>query len=149
MRVNSKLKSFTVDLLDIGILDRFKKKEPVKITPATKEPSIFKKICGDDNQLAEELSYVIFLRTEGIGTYEQAMERAKDIEKVGRLERAIAEYRDVGCLALYEGNVAGVKRAFNKVAELSDRKFERIRDIPGIAVEKTKEYCDYLKQISK
>ena len=133
----------------MGILDRFKKKEPLKTVPATKEPSIFKKICGDDNQLAEELSYVIFLRPEGRGTYEQAMERAKDIEEAGRLERAIAEYRDAGYLALYEGNVAGVKRAFNKVAELSDRKFERIRAIPETAVEKTKEYYDYLKQISK
>ena len=122
----------------MGIFDRFKKKEVAPVVK--KEPSLLERLCGSDKELYEELSVTIYLRPESIGTYHQKMEVAKGCEKAGALERAVAEYRNAGSLALYEGNATGVKKAFDKVAELSNRKFERLRADPDKAVEITKQY---------
>ncbi len=61
-------------------------------------------------------------------------------------KESAVQYRHAGALALYEGNVEGVKKALDKSAELSDRKYPKIREVPEKAVEVVRDY--YAKALS-
>jgi len=75
------------------------------------------------------------------------MKKAEALEGEGKRGEAAREYRHAGALALYEGNAGEVKKALDKSAELSERKFSRIREVPEKAVEIAKNY--YEKELKK
>ena len=121
--------------------DRFKRKkeEVTKVEEKPKveeETNLLKKLCGDDKALYEDLSYSLYLEPRSKGTYAEAIKKAKKADA----KDALFAYTNAGALALYEGNVDGVKEAFEKYAELSDRKYERIRKVPEKAVEIARKY---------
>ena len=121
-----------------------KKKEEAKEAPkeAKREPSLLELLCGDDKALYEDLSWSMYLDPTGKGTHEEAMKKAEAFEREGKKSEAAREYRHAGALALYEGSADGVKRAFDKSAELSERKFLRIREMPEKAVEIVRKYYE-------
>jgi hypothetical protein len=84
----------------------------------------------------------MYLDPSGKGTCAEAMKRAEAFEREGKKSEAAREYRHAGALALYEGNADEAKRAFDKSAELSERKFLRIREMPEKAVEIARKYYE-------
>lgn len=128
----------------MGFLDRFRKRKEVTVTPkeVEREPSLLEKLCSDDKALYEDLSLSMYLDPRGKGTYAEAMEKAEVLEREGKKSEAVMGYQNAGALALYEADVNGVKRAFDKSAELSERKFPRIRKVPGKAVKIVKKYYE-------
>lgn len=129
----------------MGFLGRFRRKTVVE--PLTrsvkKEPSELKQICIEygEEDLYEDLSHSVYLNPRGRGTYEEAMKKAeKEVETRGNTLKTKANFQHAGALAMYEGNVAGVKEAFDIAAESPGRKYERIRENPEKAVEIVQEY---------
>ena len=120
------------------------KKKEAKEAPeeAKREASLLERLCGDDKALYEDLSWSIYLNPTGKGTHAEAMQKAEAFEREGKKSEAAREYQHAGALALYEGSIDGVKRAFDKSAELSERKFSRIREKPEKAVEITRNYYE-------
>jgi len=121
-----------------------RKKEEAKEVPKEPkgEPSLLERLCGNDKALYEDLSWSLYLDPSGKGTHAEAMKKAEAFEREGKKSEAAREYRHAGALALYESNVDGVKRAFDKSAELSQRKFPRIREVPDKAVEIARNYYE-------
>ena len=126
------------------ILDRFRKKKPEAAPDkeAKKEPSLLEQLCGDDKLLYEDLSWSLYLDPRNKGTYEESMRKAESLEREGKTKESLRSYQNAGALAMYESNAKGVKMAFDKVAELSSRKFERIRAVPEKAVEITSKFYE-------
>jgi len=121
----------------------FKKKE--KATPiqeAKKEPSLLEQLCGDDKALYEDLSWTMYLDPRNKGTYAEAVEKAEALEKEGKTRNVAGGYRHAGALAMYEANVDGVKRAFGKATELSERKYPRIPEVPEKAIEIVRQFYE-------
>jgi|SRR5208282_48138 len=122
-----------------------KKKEKVKAPiQVEKKLNLLEQLCGSDVALYADLSGSMYLHPSGKGTYAEAMEKAEVLEREGK-ESAV-QYRHAGALALYEGNVEGVKTAFDKSAELSESKYPRMREVPEKAVEVVRDY--YAKELS-
>jgi hypothetical protein len=121
-----------------------KKKEEARASPkeAEREPGLLEKLCSDDKALYEDLSWSMYLDPRGKGTCAEAMKKAEAFEREQKKSEAAREYRQAGALALYEGNVDEVKRAFDKSAELSQRKLPRIREAPDKAVEIARHYYE-------
>jgi len=126
------------------LLRLWRKKEETRASPnePEKEPTLLERLCGDDKALYEDLSFSMYLNPTGKGTCAQAIRKAEAFEREAKKSEAAREYRQAGALALYEGNVGEVKRAFEKSAELSERKFLRIRELPDRAVEIAREYYE-------
>ncbi len=141
----------------MGLLDRFRRNKeavveqvakPGEKKPDEKEPSLLKQVCdelySDDTALHGNLycSLLSDPRREK-STYEETMKKAKTAEEAKNTPIAKAGYQIAGALAMYEKNVAGVKMAFDKVAELAESlggmKYERIREVPERAVEVAQE----------
>ena len=106
--------------------------------------NLLEQLCGSDVALYADLSRSMYLHPRGKGTYAEAMEKAGALERE-RKESAV-EYRHAGALALYEGNVKGVRTAFDKNDELSGRKYPRMREVPEQAVEVVRAY--YAKELN-
>jgi len=121
-----------------------RKKEEAKEAPKEPkgEPSLLERLCEDDKALYDDLSWSLYLDPTGKGTCAEAMKKAEAFESEGKRSEAAREYRHAGALALYEGNVDQVKRAFDKSAELSQRKFPRIREVPDKSVEIARNYYE-------
>lgn len=116
-------------------------KAPIQVE---KKLNLLEQLCGSDLALYADLSCSMYLHPNGKGTYADAIEKAEVLENE-RKESATA-YRHAGALALYEGNVKGVRTAFDKHAELSGRKYLRMREVPEKAVEVVKVY--YAKELA-
>jgi len=116
-------------------------KAPIQVE---KKLNLLEQLCGNDVALYADLSCSMYLHPSGLGTYTDAMEKAEVLESE-RKESAV-EYRHAGALALYEGNVKGVRTAFDKNAELSGRKYLRMREVPEKAVEVARGY--YAKELA-
>ncbi len=99
-------------------------------------------LCADDRLLYEDLSWTLYLDPRNKGTCAESMEKAVVLEREGKISEAARSYRHAGALAMYEGKPTDVKKAFDKAAELSDRKFERIRAEPEKAVEIATRFYD-------
>src|SRR5208282_754697 len=117
-----------------------KAKAPIQVE---KKLNLLEQLCGRDVALYADLSCSMYLHPGGKGTYSEAMEKAEVLERE-RKESTVA-YRHAGALALYEGNVQGVRTAFDKNAELSGREYLRMREVPEKAVEVAKGY--YAKEL--
>jgi hypothetical protein len=116
-------------------------KVPIQVE---RQLNLLEQLCGSDVALYADLSCSMYLHPSGKGTYAEAMEKAEVLER-DRKESAV-EYRHAGALALYEGNVEGVRTAFDKNAELSGRKYPRMREVPDKAVEVVRDY--YAKELA-
>jgi hypothetical protein len=122
-----------------------RKKKDVKISQTTvmeRQPTTLERLCSDDSRLYEDLSHSMYLHPRSHGTFAYAMEKAIALEKEGKINDAARAYLHAGALALYEGDVGGVKRTFDKSAELSGRKFPRIREVPEKAVDIVRQYYE-------
>jgi hypothetical protein len=111
---------------------------------AEKKLNLLEQLCGNDVALYEDLSCSMYLRPNGKGTYADAIEKAEVLEN--ERKESAAAYRHAGALALYEGNAKGVRAAFDKHAELSGRKYLRMREVPEKAVEVVRGY--YAKELA-
>ena len=118
------------------------KKEEVKpvLLEKSEEPSTLEHLCGDDKLLYQELAWSLYLHPKGQGTYLDGMEKAEGLEREGKKDDSARAYHHAGRLALYEGNVEGARKAFDKLAELSENKFPRIREVPEKAVTIAREF---------
>lgn len=119
-----------------------KKREEVNSISSEIKPSNLENLCGDDKRLYRDLNSSMYLKPNGHGKYSDALKKAESLEREGKKDDAARAYQHAGALALYEGNVEGVKRTFDKRAELSDRKFPRIREVPEKAVETVRKYYE-------
>jgi len=121
-----------------------KKKE----TPA--ELTALDAVCKDDKEVCEALKDFMFYDPRKIKTnMEDAVERAKEYEKDGKIHIAKMWYRVAGGLAIYKGDVAKVKLYLGKYAKLANNEPEpTILKIPEKAVKKAQEfYSKHLKQV--
>jgi hypothetical protein len=116
-------------------------KAPIQVE---RKPNQLEQLCGSDAALYADLSCSMYLHPSGKGTYAEAIKKAKALES--ERKESAAEYRHAGALALYEGNVKGVITAFDKNAELSGRKYPRMREVPEKAVEVARGY--YAKELT-
>ncbi|MFQ5758363.1 MAG: hypothetical protein ACE5IF_01650 [Candidatus Bathyarchaeia archaeon] len=131
-----------VRLVNVGFLDRFRKKKVEEETvEEIKEMSDLERVCMDDKEAYEALRGTMFLDPRNIGaSMKEAEKKAKDLEKKGDKLRAGTWYETAGGLAIYEGDVKKVKKYFGKCAELSPDRDYTILKIPERAVSKAQEY---------
>jgi len=116
---------------------RFRRKkgeQAASTVDVKKEASLLELLCGEDIALYEDLSSTLYMDPRNKGTCSEAMEKAVALEREGKSMEAALSYRHAGTLAMYEGKPTDVKKAFDKAAELSNRKIERIRAVPEKAV---------------
>lgn len=125
-------------------LGKKKKVKPLS-EKSEKEPNALEQLCGDDKLLYQELSTSLYLKPKGQGTYLDGMEKAEALERERKKDDSARAYHHAGRLALYEGNVEGVRKAFDKLAELSGSTFPRIREVPEKAVIIAREF--YAKEL--
>ncbi|RLI22728.1 hypothetical protein DRO54_00335 [Candidatus Bathyarchaeota archaeon] len=137
----------------MGVLDRlFKRKkkgeeeEIEKTSEKEREITDLEKLCSDSPETFEALKDTMFLDPRKIDTsFEDAISKAKELEKAKDNLRAAVWYRIAGGLAIYEGNVSRVKECFDKYAKLTGTNL-KILEIPEEAVKKAHEYYEkYLK----
>lgn len=128
----------------MGFLDRFRRKKKTEVSgkiielvrePVKGEPSLLRRLCGEDVSLYENMSRLMYLDPRDKGTYEEAMKKAEEAEKKGNNREAKRNYRHAGALALYEKNPGGVVLALSKLEE-----YDRIMEVPEKAIEKAHEH---------
>lgn len=124
----------------MGLLDRIRKKkktpnkEPVQLTE-------LEQLCRDDPETYEALRDAMFLDPRKVGvSLKDAVKNAKTFEKAKDNVLASLWYRIAGGLAIYEGNVAKVKKYFDKCQNLSPQKKFLILKNTEKAVTKAQEY---------
>jgi hypothetical protein len=125
----------------MGILDRFRKKEEIKIQVETKTTTDLEQFLGDDKETFEALANTIFLDPRKIQiSTKDAAENAKKFEKANDLVNARIMYEIAGGLAIYEGNVKKVVEYFSDCERVQpDVKYPIIKN-PEKAVAKAQEY---------
>lgn len=129
----------------MGIFEKLRRKNRDRTSStveAENEPSLLEVLCGDDGLLCEDLRWSLYLDPKNKGTCAESVEKAAVLERDGKIMEAARSYRNAGALAMYEGRPNDVKMAFDKAAELSDRKYERIRAAPEKAVETAIKFYD-------
>ncbi|NWG11109.1 hypothetical protein HXY33_05090 [Candidatus Bathyarchaeota archaeon] len=131
----------------MSILDRFRKKEEVKVQIETKIVTELEQFLGDDKETFEALVNTIFLDPRKISiSMKDAAENAKKFEKANDSVNARIMYEIAGGLAIYEGNTKKVVEYFSECERLqTDVKYPVIKN-PDKAVAKAQEYYKkYLK----
>ena len=135
----------------IFLFRRKRKREEKHVEKTEEVRDRLKELCGDDKELYEDLTRSLYLNQEmarnaiasELGcqkiTSEKVMEIAKKYENQNPL-KARVYYEHAGSLALYEGNIQVVKKAFKKVAELSGREYLGIMKNPEKAIKIAKMY---------
>jgi len=94
-----------------------------------------------DAELYQSLSRTLFIEPKRINTsLETALSQASDFEVKGDKIRAEVWYRIAGGIALFRGDVAGVRKYFDKASAMADgsrpeykKLSERAEDAVGIA----------------
>jgi len=127
----------------MGLLDKlFKRKKTETVAEETMEKSLspLQTICGNDGELYQALSEVMFLNPTRIKiSMDEAVKKAEEFEKQGNKLRAKIYYRIAGGLAIYKGDVTRVKRYFGKAQKLTGEKYTILKN-PEKAVAKAQEY---------
>lgn len=134
--------------LDLGLLDRFRKKKDEKIHIETpKMVTEFEQFCAEDKETYEALVNAMFLDPRKIGTsMKDAVETARKFEDAGDFVRAKIFFEIAGGLAIYEGNTKKVVEYFSKCEKLSPNTKYLILRNPEKALAKAQEYYKkYLK----
>ncbi len=137
----------------MGFLDRLRGKKPEeeKVSPVQdykQDKTTLEKICGDDRKAYEALRRTMLLDPrKALATMEEAEERAKEFEKEEDMGRARTWYETAGGLAIYNGDVEGVKKYFGKAAKINPDISYPILLMPERAVAKAQEfYQEFLKE---
>ncbi len=109
--------------------------------------SRLKELCSTDIEVFEALKDTLFLDPRKINfSLNDAVSKARELEKSKDTLRAAVWYRIAGGLAIYEGDASKVREYFGKYAELTGRQ-PKILQIPDEAVKKAQEYYKkYLKE---
>ena len=105
-----------------------------------KEPTPLERLCGEDKALYEDLSWSMFLDPRDKGTYVEAIKEAERLESEGKTTLARIKYQVAASLALYEGNIEGVRIAYTKLSSLSARKYDAILANPEKAIKIAQKY---------
>ncbi len=111
-------------------------------------PTRLQEISGKDTELYWAMSRVMFLDPKRITTsLENAVKQAADHEATGNRIRAEIWYRIAGGIALYHGDVEGVRKFFQKALSTAGeprREYKAISEQPEQAVEISKKYYENL-----
>lgn len=133
------------------ILRLFKGKEKEKkfgemLEEKKEVSSRLKELCSADIEVFEALKDTLFLDPRKINfSLNDAVSKARELEKSKDTLRAAVWYRIAGGLAIYEGDVSKVKEYFSKYAKLTGKNL-KILELPEEAVKKAQEYYGkYLK----
>jgi len=124
------------------IFKKEKKKENKVKEEVEKETGLteLEKLCIGDLEVFDALKDTMFLNPRKIDiSLEDAVSKAKELEKAKDTLRAAIWYKIAGGLAIYEGNVSKVKECFSKYAELTKIR-PKILEIPDKAVKRAQEY---------
>jgi len=126
----------------MGFLGKlFRRKEKVSEVEGNSEKTELEVVCANDPEALEALRNVMFLDPRRINlSPEEAAAKAREFEKANDSLMAWVWYRIAGGLAIYEGDVAKVKRYFTKCAEVNPNADLKILKIPDRAVKKAQEY---------
>ena len=121
---------------------RFRKKKESKVKEKKEErkPTLLKRLCGEDKALYEDLSWSMFLDPRDKGTYTETIKEAEKLESEGNFMLARIKYQVAASLALYEGNIEGVRIAYTKLSSLSARKYDAILANPEKAIKIAQKY---------
>lgn len=82
--------------------------------------SRLQEITGNDPEMYRSMSRLLFIDPKKIMTsLEEAVSQATSFESAGSMTRAEVWYRIAGGIALYRGDVEGVRKFFEKAASIS------------------------------
>jgi len=124
-----------------------KKAEKKEERASTKIVDELDEICRGEPELIEALEDVMFLNPSKIEIkLEEAISKAKKMERNQDRLRAAIWYKIAGGLAIYEGNVSKVKECFSKYSKLTGKSL-RILKVPEKAVKAAQKY--YSKYLGK
>lgn len=126
----------------MGLLDKLFKLKKTETVVETVEQvlSPLQKICGNDGEVYQALSEVMFLDPTKVKiSMDEAVKKAEEFEKQGNKLRAKVYYRIAGSLAVYKADVAKVKRYFGKAQKLAGEKYAILQN-PEKALAKAQEY---------
>ncbi len=111
-------------------------------------PTRLQEIAGKDTELYWAMSRVMFLDPKRITTsLENAVKQAADHEAAGNKIRAEVWYRIAGGIALYRGDVEGVRKFFQKALSMAPeprREYKLMSEQPEHAVDLSKKYYENL-----
>ena len=107
-------------MFTIGLLG---KKKPPDSKEVGMEPLLMNKLqelIGSDTELYQSLAKTLFLEPKRINTsLETVLGQASDFETKGDKIRAEVWYRIAGGIALFHGDVAGVRKYFDKASNVA------------------------------
>jgi hypothetical protein len=143
----------------LKLFHRRKKEEKEKVEVVVRQPPELKLICGDDDEVYKALEETLLLNILSLPSkefsMEEALERARAREEAARAEkeetedlRVGLEYRMAGQIALFKGDIEGVKRFFGKAQKLTGKRY-LILAVAERAIEKAQEYYELLKTKSE
>jgi len=127
----------------MGLLDKLRRRKEKQKESMKQETAVsdLDRICADDKECYEALRGTMYLHPRKLGiSSADAEKKAKVFEKQGDTLEAKVWYETAGRLAIYEGDVAKVKKYFGKCAELSPNSVYPILRNPEKAVKKAQEY---------
>ena len=82
--------------------------------------SRLQEITGNDTEMYHSMSRLLFLDPKKITTsLEEAVSQATNFESTGNKTRAEIWYRIAGGMALYRGDIEGVRKFFERAASIS------------------------------
>ncbi|MEM2118592.1 MAG: hypothetical protein QW840_00520 [Candidatus Bathyarchaeia archaeon] len=120
------------------------KKETIPVTDTVTVTEL-EQFLADDKEVYEALYHAMFLDPRKIGiSIGEAVEKAHDFEKEGKMDRAREWYEFAGRMAIYEGNTRKVVEFFREAERISGKKYPILKNTEK-AVAKAQEY--YKKQL--
>ena len=98
-------------------------------------------ICDEDTEVYQALNYTLLLKPpkDKDPSIEEELEKARQKEEAKDISDAAQHYFQAGRLALFKGDVEGVKKYFGRYREITGRDL-LILKIPEEAVKKAQEY---------
>jgi len=120
-------------------LGLFGKKKPATHSGPNPEPAVLSRlqeITGNDNEMYQSMSRLLFLDPQKITTsLEETVSQATNFESTGNKLRAEVWYRIAGGIALYRGDSEGVRKFFEKAASISGNAKPEYKTAAGRAQE--------------
>lgn len=108
------------DAVMLTLFGRKKTEVSMGVNPDSAPPSRLQEISGDDAELQQVMSKLLFLDPKKITTpLDQVLNQASQLESSGNRMRAEIFYRIAGGIALYKLDVDGVRKFFEKASSLA------------------------------
>ena len=132
----------------MGILDKLLRRKKTEEKSPEETTTELEKFLANDKETYEALRRTMLLDPKKVEvSMKEAVEKAKELEKLGDALRARVWYEVAGGLAIYERDIKKVKEYFSKCAKLSPNvEYPILKNTEG-AVQKAQEY--YKKYLMK